>query len=176
MSDITAPTAPAAKSTSTIIWLSVVALVVAIGLIWLLPSPADYGKGVATADAELGVATRIQKVGTVAIRQAARALQNGEAVYKAQCAACHASGVAGAPKFQDAAAWAPRIAQGYDTLVQSALKGKGNMGPQGGGDFSDLEIGRAVAFIGNAAGAKFEEPAAPAGAASAAEGESAPAA
>jgi cytochrome c5 len=49
-------------------------------------------------------------------------------------------------------------------LVQSALKGKGAMAPQGGGDFNDTEIARAVAYMGNAAGAKFEEPAAPAAA------------
>jgi cytochrome c5 len=42
--------------------------------------------------------------------------------------------------------------------VHSALKGKGNMPPQGGGDFDDVEIARAVAFMANAAGAKFAEP------------------
>ena len=89
-------------------------------------------------------------------------LKAGEEVFKAQCSACHLTGAAGAPKFQDAAAWAARNATGYDALLNSALKGKNAMGPQGGGDFSDVEIGRAVVYMANAGGAKFEEPKAPA--------------
>ena len=69
-----------------------------------------------------------------------------------------AAGVAGAPKFGDAAAWAPRIATGYEALLTSALKGKGAMGAQAGGAFSDIEIGRAVVHMANAGGAKFSEP------------------
>lgn len=65
------------------------------------------------------------------------------------------------PKFADAGAWTARIATGFETLVQSALKGKGAMAPQGGGDFNDTEIA-GVAYMANAAGAKFAEPAAPA--------------
>jgi cytochrome c5 len=105
---------------------------------------------------------RIQKVGTVEVRDANRPLKSGEEVYKAQCSACHATGAAGSPKFGDAAAWGPRIKTGLDALMNSALKGKGAMGAQGGGDFSDIEVGRAAAFMANAAGAKFEEPKAPA--------------
>ena len=71
------------------------------------------------------------------------------------------SGLVGAPKSGDAAAWAPRIATGYDALLNSALKGKGNMAAQGGGAFADFEVGRAVVYMANAAGAKFEEPKAP---------------
>jgi cytochrome c5 len=84
-----------------------------------------------------GVAERMQKVGSVEIRDANRrfAGKSGEEVYKAQCTACHASGVAGAPKVGDAAAWGPRIKTGYEALLNSALKGKGAMGPQGGGEF-----------------------------------------
>ena len=55
-----------------------------------------------------------------------------------------------------------RIKQGLATLTTSALKGKGAMGAQGGGDFNDTEIARAVAYMANNAGAKFEEPKAPA--------------
>ena len=78
------------------------------------------------------------------------------------------SGAAGAPKFGDSAAWGPRIGAGYAALLNSALKGKNAMGPQGGGDFSDLEIGRAVVYMANKGGASFAEPKAPAAAASAA--------
>jgi cytochrome c5 len=109
------------------------------------------------------VAARIQKVGAVQIKDANRAARSGEEVYKAQCSACHAIGAAGSPKFGDAGAWGARIGKGYDALLTSALKGKGNMGPQGGGDFEDFEIGRGVAYMANAAGAKFAEPKKPEG-------------
>lgn len=115
-----------------------------------------------TVNLERAIAERIQKVGTLEVRDANRPLQNGEAVFKAQCAACHAAGVAGAPKLGDAAAWSARITAGFDALLQTALKGKGAMAPQGGGDFNDTEIGRAVVFMANAGGARFAEPAAPA--------------
>ena len=76
----------------------------------------------------------------------------GEQVYNAACFACHAAGVGGAPKFQDAAAWASRRAQGIATLNQHALQGfqgkAGYMPPKGGRvDLSDEEITSAVAFI-----------------------------
>lgn len=104
------------------------------------------------------VAARLQKVGSVEVRDANRELKSGEEVYKAQCTACHAVGAAGAPKFSDAGAWGARIKTGYESLLNSALKGKGAMGAQGGGDFEDLEIGRAVVYMANAAGAKFADP------------------
>ncbi len=104
------------------------------------------------------VAGRIQKVGAVEIRDANRAARNGEEVFKAQCTNCHAAGLVGAPKVGDAGAWGARIAKGYDALLASALKGKGAMGPQGGGNFADFEIGRGVAYMVNASGGKFAEP------------------
>lgn len=87
--------------------------------------------------------------------------RSGEAVYTAQCAACHAAGVAGAPKMGDAGAWADRLKQGLEALVQAAVKGKGAMPPQGG-TASEFEIARAVVHMANASGGNFEEPAAPA--------------
>jgi cytochrome c5 len=121
--------------------------------------------GVTAQDTEKAVAERIRKVGMVEIRDANRPLKSGEDVFKAQCTTCHTPGAAGAPKFGDAPAWAARIRTGFDSLVQSALKGKGAMPAQGGGDFNDTEIARAVAYMANAAGAKFAEPSAPASAA-----------
>ena len=116
------------------------------------------------------VARRIHPVGTVEVKDVSdpAALKTGEQVYGAQCVACHGAGLAGAPKFGDVTAWAPRIGQGYDMLLTSALKGKGAMGAQGGGDYTDLEIGRAVVYMANKGGAKFDEPKAAAAAASAA--------
>lgn len=113
------------------------------------------------------VARRMAPVGSVTVKDVSNpaSWKTGEQVFAAQCSACHTAGLAGAPKVGDAAAWAPRIAQGYDVLLTSALKGKNAMSPQGGGDFSDVEIGRAVVYMANKGGANFPEPAVPAAAA-----------
>ncbi|MDM0067446.1 c-type cytochrome [Variovorax sp. J31P207] len=127
-----------------------------------------YGVSKDTRDRD--IADRLKKVGSIEIRDANRPLATGEAVFKAQCVACHgAPGIPGAPHYGDAAAWGPRIGQGYATLVEHALKGKGAMPAQGGGDFDDIEIGRAVVYMANAGGATFPVPDRPA-AAPAAEG------
>ena len=138
----------------------VVPVFVIIGLVQFVSSSNKTGEGVGNHD--LAQAQRIQKIGSVEIRDANRPLRAGEEVYKAQCAACHATGVSGAPKFSDAGGWGPRVAHGFEALVESALKGKGAMAPQGGGEFNDLEIARAVAYMANSAGGSFKEPEAPA--------------
>ncbi len=114
--------------------------------------------GISATELDKSVAARIQKIGMVEIRDANRPLKSGEEVYKAQCVTCHGAGVAGAPKLGDAGLWAPRIATGYAALLTSALKGKGAMGAQGGGDFDDVEVGRAVVYMTAAAGGKFPVP------------------
>ena len=55
----------------------------------------------------------------------------GQKIYKQSCQACHANGVANAPKPGDKAAWAPRIATGMDAMLAVAKKGKGAMPPKG---------------------------------------------
>jgi len=115
------------------------------------------------------VAERIRPIGIVEVKDVtdAASMKSGEQVFAAQCTACHATGALNAPKLGDAAAWAPRLKAGFDALVHSALAGKGQMPPQGGGDFSDFEIARAVVYMANQGGAKFPEPAMPAAGASA---------
>jgi cytochrome c5 len=76
----------------------------------------------------------------------------GPQVYNEACIACHGSGIGGAPKFGDAAAWAPRIAQGSDTLHSHAINGyagsAGYMPPKGARvDLSDQEIRDAVDYM-----------------------------
>jgi cytochrome c5 len=144
------------------IFAFVLPVFIIIGLVYFVTSGPKPAAG--TANPEKAVAERIQKIGAVEVRDANRPLKSGEDVYKAQCSACHAAGVVGAPKFGDAAAWGPRIKTGYDALLNSALKGKNAMAPQGGGEHSDLEIGRALVYMANAAGGKLAEPKAPAAA------------
>ena len=57
--------------------------------------------------------------------------KSGEEIYNGSCMACHATGAAGAPKVGDAAAWAPRIAQGSDKLLANAINGLNAMPPKG---------------------------------------------
>jgi cytochrome c5 len=109
----------------------------------------------------------IKPVGQLNFKDASgpRELQTGEQVYKAVCAACHATGAAGAPKFGDTSAWSARLGKGYDGLMTSVLKGKGAMPARGGSnpaDISDYELGRAVVYLANSAGGKLAEPSAPA--------------
>ena len=83
---------------------------------------------------------------------AAPAAGNGKKVYDMACVACHASGVAGAPKFGDKAAWAPRLATGLDALTNSAIKGKNAMPPKGGNaSIPDADIRAAVEYMAAAA-------------------------
>ncbi len=111
------------------------------------------------------VAARIAPVAQVDIRDAnaPHVYKTGEEVFKAVCTTCHTAG-AGAPKFGNAVDWAPRIAEGYGTLLHNALNGKGAMPARGGtspDDYSDFEIARAVVYMANDGGAKFAEPAQP---------------
>lgn len=165
------------KTPAQLLWTSffafVVPVFVIIGLVYFVTSGNKPAAG--AVDSELATAQRIQKIGVVEIRDANRPLAAGADVYKAQCAACHDAGLAGAPKTGDAGAWAARIATGYEALLNSALKGKGAMGAQGGGAYRDAEIGRAVVYMANAAGAKFEEPQQAAAAEAAAPAAAAPA-
>jgi cytochrome c5 len=81
---------------------------------------------------------------------AAAGPKSGDEVYKSSCAACHSTGAAGSPKLGDAAAWAPRIAQGMDTLLSNATNGLKAMPPKGlCMTCSDAELQAAVEYIVN---------------------------
>jgi cytochrome c5 len=160
------------RTTKQLIWAVVASFIIPIVGIILLVNYVNFDKKSAAGSSGFtpeAVAQRLQRVGSVVVRDLSdpSALRTGEQVTQAQCAACHAAGAAGAPKLGDNAAWAARLATGYDALLNSALKGKGSMGAQGGGDYTDFEIGRAVVYMANQAGGKFAEPQAPAPAASA---------
>jgi cytochrome c5 len=75
-------------------------------------------------------------------------LKLGQEVYVQACVACHGSGLAGAPKLGDKDAWAPRIAQGIEKMIGSAINGKGGMPPRGGqAGLSDEKIRAAVSYM-----------------------------
>jgi cytochrome c5 len=78
-------------------------------------------------------------------------LAAGKTLYETSCAACHKTGIGGAPKIGDKAAWAPRIAQGIDVLVSHADKGfdgnAGSMPAKGGTKATTDEISNAVNYI-----------------------------
>ena len=162
------------RTPKQLIWTVLASFVLPVIIIIMLVNYVASDKKPAAGSDGLGaeaVAKRLQPVGTVEFKDMnnAAAMKTGQQVYEAQCTACHAAGAAGAPKTGDEAAWGPRIKTGYDALLTSVMKGKGAMGAQGGGDMSDFEVARAVVYLANKGGAKFDEPkmAAPAEAASA---------
>lgn len=119
------------------------------------PAPTEAAAMVVeavTADAEPEPAAEAPEPATEA--PAAVADGRGKEVYDAACFICHASGVAGAPKFGDADAWSTRAAKGMDTLYEHSIKGfmgeNGLMPPKGGRpDFSDDDVKAAVDYMVN---------------------------
>ncbi|HXB00065.1 MAG TPA: c-type cytochrome [Steroidobacteraceae bacterium] len=71
----------------------------------------------------------------------------GEQAFTQVCSACHATGINGAPKMGDRAAWGPRIAQGKEALYSHAISGKGNMPPRGGTTWPDAAIRMSVDYM-----------------------------
>lgn len=110
------------------------------------------------------VAARIQPIGKVEFGAAGdsgpKVQKSGEEVVKGTCSACHQTGAAGAPKIGDNAAWAKPLKMGLEELQKNAIAGIRAMPPRGGNsELSDLEIARAIVFMGNQSGGKLKEPA-----------------
>ncbi len=137
-------------------------LLVIAGLVSVLPTLALAMGGKPNNTDEEALNARIQPVAKIKLAPASSAnaavagSRSGEEIYKAVCAACHATGVAGAPKMGDKAAWAPRLGVGLDVLVKSAKAGKNAMPPKGGSDATDEELARVVVFMANGSGANFK--------------------
>ncbi|MEE4383852.1 MAG: c-type cytochrome [Pseudomonadales bacterium] len=73
---------------------------------------------------------------------------SGEETYNTYCVACHAAGVAGAPKYGDAEAWEPRLAKGIETLYESTYNGLNIMPPRGTcSQCSDEDLRNAVDYM-----------------------------
>lgn len=140
----------------------VAALVALTVVIFVVAQMVSGSSKTQTAQSADEIAARIQPVGQVAMATAAvvatgvsataNAAGKGESTYNTACMACHAAGVAGAPKTGDKAAWGPRIAQGKDTLYTHAIKGfqgKSGLMPAKGGNMSlaDADVKAAVDFM-----------------------------
>jgi cytochrome c5 len=103
------------------------------------------------AMSEDAVAHRLKPVGEVALAETAAptaASSDGSKIYQTVCVACHGSGLVGAPKVGDKAAWKPRLAQGLSTLHEHAVKGIRAMPPKGGNaSLSDGAVSAAVDYM-----------------------------
>ena len=138
----------------------VVPIVLIVMLTQLVTGSAGFGKDNPGMSDE-AIAKRLKPVGEVVVMDvsAPKTEKTGQQVVETVCAACHATGALNAPKIGDKDAWAKRLAQGYETLTQHAVKGLRQMPPRGGNpDLSDTELARAVAYMANQAGANFKEP------------------
>lgn len=160
------------KTPKQLIAVVIAAFVIPIVVIILLVSFVGHGsrEGAGSTQSAEAVNNRIKPVASLEIKDpnAPRVFKTGEQVYKEVCAACHATGAAGAPKYGNAGDWTARIGQGFNGLLNSVLHGKGAMPARAGttpDDYTDYELGRAVVYMADAGGAKFPEPPAPAPAA-----------
>jgi cytochrome c5 len=119
------------------------------------PAPAPAAAAPAAAPAAPMVAAKVAAPAVTLPAAAAPAPATsdvGEKLYKQACAACHIAGVAGAPKFGDKTAWAPRIATGMDAMVAAVISGKGIMPAKGGAaGASDADLRAATQYMVDAA-------------------------
>lgn len=96
----------------------------------------------------IAIAAALLAPAAMAAAPAAKGSVNGEKVYAASCASCHAAGVLGAPKAGDKAAWAPRLKQGKEMLYTHGLQGFKMMPPKGGNPgLKDEEVKAAIDFM-----------------------------
>ncbi|MGC1818635.1 MAG: c-type cytochrome, partial [Casimicrobiaceae bacterium] len=164
------------KSPKQLIIIVLLSFAIPIALIGLLSQLMTSGSQ-SGHESEDAIIARIKPVGTIVMAEATGPKGNltGEQVFGQVCKACHETGIAGAPKAGDKAAWGPRIAQSEKVLLQHALagfQGKAGVMPAKGGntELTDDEVHRAVVYMANLAGAGWKEPAptaAPAAAAAA---------
>lgn len=109
---------------------------------------AHIALGVTLATSVVPALTSAQAVASASAVTTATANHSGEKLYKSACFVCHSTGAANAPKLGDKAAWAPIIAQGMDTILAVAIKGKGAMPPRGGASkVDDATLKLAVEYM-----------------------------
>jgi len=132
-------------------WAVIVAAALLIAIIFPLTvnhsgSAADNVSGGDEAE------SRIQPIARFELAKAPEATassgpRDGVTIFNTVCGACHNTGAAGAPKIDDKAAWAPRLATGKAALINSVTNGKNAMPAKGGATLSDEEIRNAVEYV-----------------------------
>ena len=147
------------SAATTLIYGLLIAVLVLYFLIRLMTS----GTRLAPEDAsDIAVNNRIQSVGIVKVSDGVEpGSRTGEQVFQKICIQCHDTNatIQFSPKLGNNADWAPRIAKGYETLIQNAINGFNTMPARGGGtDLTDDEVARAIAFMANQSGANFTAP------------------
>ena len=154
------------KNELSISILVVIGLLVVVGLIYLFVfSVAEdgFGKNMERVNQEMDdqLLERIRPVVTLEDitggkqqqeQASAQVLKSPQDLYAGACLACHDTGVAGAPKLADAAAWEPRFANGIEALLKTAVAGKGAMPPNGGSTYSEQEMLSIIEFMLSQAG------------------------
>ncbi|MFH0351819.1 MAG: c-type cytochrome [Chromatiales bacterium] len=129
-----------------------------VGQVEVAPAPLPVAASAASEQvpsaqpAESGPAPALAENAPASGAESASPDDKGKAVYDGSCFACHTSGLAGAPKLGDKAAWKPRVAQGMETLVAHAIQGfqgQGGMMPPKGGrdDLADTDVKAAVMYM-----------------------------
>ncbi|MGN6964462.1 c-type cytochrome, partial [Neisseria sp. P0016.S002] len=169
------------KAQGSALFTLVSGIVIVIAVIFFLIKLAGSGSfGDVNETTEAATQTRIQPVGQLKLGDGIPVGERqGDQIFNKICIQCHAADsiVPNAPKFENKGDWAPRIAQGFDTLFQHALNGFNAMPAKGGAaDLTDQELKRAITYMANKAGGTFPDPdaAAPADAAASGEAASAP--
>ena len=163
------------KAQGSALFTLVSGIVIVIAVIYFLIKLAGSGSfGDVAETTEAATQTRIQPVGQLKLGDGIPVGERqGDQIFNKICIQCHAADsiVPKAPKFENKGDWAPRIAQGFDTLFQHALNGFNAMPAKGGAaDLTDQELKRVITYMANKAGGTFPDPdaAAPADAAASA--------
>ena len=148
------------KAQGSALFTLVSGIVIAIAVIYFLIKLAGSGSYADVAQSsETATQTRIQPVGQLTLGDGIPVGERkGDQIFNKICIQCHGadSSVPNAPKVEHNSDWAPRIAQGFDTLFQHALNGFNAMPAKGGNaGLSDDEVKAAVDYMANQSGAKF---------------------
>ena len=138
------------NSSKKMMWATIGVAAVLIAIIYPLTnrtynSAADAAKGSDESDVRIQPVAKFELAKAAA--PAASGPRDGATIFNTICGTCHNTGAAGAPKIDDKAAWAPRVAQGKEALIKSVTNGKNAMPPKGGATLSDDEIKGVVDYV-----------------------------
>lgn len=151
------------KAQGSALFTLVSAIVILIAVIYFLLKLAGSGSFSEVSETtESATQTRIQPTGQITMGDGIPVGERqGGAIFDKICIQCHAADsiVPNAPKLGNTGDWAPRIAQGFDTLFQHALNGFNAMPAKGGAaDLTDQELKRVITYMANEGGASFPNP------------------